>query len=186
MTYALYFKSSEVMILCVRNRPKFKYFTHYFPLSWSICAPSLLSLMFKCGLIYTQIWSRMEKSSLNILLNISHVLWRINDDRVIIFRGFFEARYFAKCITRVCWNVLVPPATFAVFPDFLFTVMYNALCLWPCWQISACNSHPVKGPNTLVPVQWVHSWIRHDPYSHTTQNGRLNGMFLGEEKYVGA
>lgn len=27
----------------------------------------------------------------------------------------------------------------------------------------------VKGPNALVPLQWVHSWIRHDPYSHTTQ-----------------
>ncbi len=121
-------------------RATFKFYTHYFPLRWSsniICASGW---MFVVG------WPRinffMEKSSLNVLLNVFPVV----SNRWQGFRlGFLR---WTIPLNLFLWKVLVlpwPPATFALLHQrsFVFFDAECTLCLWPCWQTWAWNPWPV-------------------------------------------
>ncbi len=148
-------------------RATFKFYTHYFPLRWSsniICASGW---MFVVG------WPRinffMEKSSLNVLLNVFPVV----SNRWQGFRlGFLRWTIPLNCFSEKysCYRGHQQHSRFSI-KDLLFSLMQNAHCA--CDLVGKHGpeipGRSAKGPNALVPLQWVHSWIRHDPYSHTTQ-----------------
>lgn len=164
-----------------------KFFTHYFPLCWS---SNII-----CALGWMTVWNMatnklffMENSSLNFLLNIAHAFPMVSKWWQAFRLGFLR---WTIPLKSFLWRVLVLPR-----PPAAFTLLHRRdLCFLSCRMHCACDpvgkygpeipGQSVKGPNALVPVQWVQSWIRHDPYSHTTKAWPTERHVLGEEKYVG-